>query len=111
MAKANFNLQKFIGQSKTEGFARTNRFEVMITTPPVIEQSKKNYGQIASLYAELTNLPPLSLNVRSFRTYGPLHQRPISSDYGGDGLSMTFHLDSNMNIKRYFDGIRYRRGT
>lgn len=100
MAKANFNLQKFVSQSK-QGFARTNRFEVLITPPPVL--NKKSDSELVSIFAEVSNLPPLNLTVRPFKTFGPLHQRPISSDYGGDGLAMTFHLDSGMRVKRFFD--------
>ena len=100
MAKANFNLQKFVSQSK-QGFARTNRFEVLITPPPVLY--KRSDSELVSIFAEVSNLPPLNLIVRPFKTFGPLHQRPISSDYGGDGLAMTFHLDSGMRVKRFFD--------
>lgn len=100
MAKANFNLQKFVSESK-QGFARTNRFEVLITPPPIL--NKKSDSELVSIFAEVSNLPPLNINVRPFKTFGPLHQRPIGSDYGGDGLSMTFHLDSGMKVKRFFD--------
>lgn len=35
--------------------------------------------------------------------YGPAHQRPISIDYGGDGIAASFYLDREMNVKRFFD--------
>lgn len=101
MAKQNFNLQEFISLSKSIGFARTNRFEVLINPPPILNQREES--RIVSIFAEVSNLPPLNLTVRPFKIFGPLHQRPISSEYGGDGLAMTFHLDSGMTVKRFFD--------
>jgi hypothetical protein len=101
MSKSHFSLSNFQAQVATSALARTNRFEVIIT-PPKIAQRKDN-SELASLFCEVSNLPPLNINVKAFKIYGPNHQRPIGSDYGGDGLSMTFHLDSGMTIKRFFD--------
>ena len=100
MSKAHFNLAKFQASVK-KGLARTNRFEIQINSPAVVKEKK--ISELASLYVEVSNLPPLSLNVKAFRMYGPNHQRPVSSDYGGDGISVTFHMDREMKIKRFFD--------
>lgn len=101
MTTAAFNLQRFIGQVKSEGLARVNRFEVILTAPPALA----SYSQInkASLLCEVSNFPPISLSVRPFKIFGPTYQRPITSEYGGDGISMTFHVDRTMGIKRFFD--------
>ena len=101
MSKAHFSLSKFQAEVKTRGLARTNRFEVRITPPAVANQ--RDVAELSSLFVEVSNLPPLNLNVKAFKMYGPNHQRPISSDYGGDGLSMTFHIDRDMKLKRFFD--------
>ena len=101
MAKSNFSLSAFQASVGSLALARTNRFEVIITPPKIVQD--RDASQLSSLYCEVANLPPLNLNVKSYKTYGPNHQRPIGSDYGGDGLSMTFHLDSSMSIKRFFD--------
>jgi hypothetical protein len=101
MSKSHFSLSNFQSLVGTSVLARTNRFEVIIT-PPRINQ-KKDISELSSLFCEVSNLPPLNINVKPFKIYGPNHQRPVGSDYGGDGLSMTFHLDSKMSIKRYFD--------
>ena len=101
MSKSHFSLSNFQAQVATSALARTNRFEVIIT-PPKIAQ-RKDKSELASLFCEVSNLPPLNINVKAFKMYGPNHQRPIGSDYGGDGLSMTFHLDSGMTIKKFFD--------
>ena len=104
MAKQNFNLEKFIATSKKYGLARTNRFEVLITPPPFLGTADPTQNsELASLFCEVSNLPPLNINVKPYRIFGPLHQMPVSSDYGGDGISMTFHLDGSMFLKRFFD--------
>ena len=92
LEKSAFNLSKFQSLVLGQGLARTNRFEVFITPPlslPVFGNSKEK----VSLFCEVSNFPPLSLNVRQLRIFGPNFQRPISSDYGGDGISMIFHVD------------------
>ena len=101
MSKSHFSLSNFQAQVGSLTLARTNRFEVIIT-PPKLNQ-KRDISELTSLFCEVSNLPPLNINVKPFKMYGPNHQRPVGSDYGGDGLSMTFHVDSKMSIKRFFD--------
>jgi hypothetical protein len=105
-----FNLEQFVAEVKGTGLARVNRFEIQINLPSGL-QSSINFPQnitnenarLVSLFAEISNLPPVSLNVKPFKIYGPVYQRPTGIDYGGDGLSMTFHVDRTMNVKRFFD--------
>ena len=101
MSKAQFNLDRFIASVKGEGLARVNRFEVILNPP--LGLNARGISEKTSLYCEVANFPPLSLNVKPFKIFGPSYQRPISSEYGGDGMSMTFHVDSSMGIKRFFD--------
>ena len=98
---ANFNLLNFQGQILGgHGLARTNRFEVAIIPPPALSQ----YGGMVSILCEQANLPMLNLGVKPFRIHNaPAYQRPISIEYGGEGLSFTFHLDGDMLLKRFFD--------
>jgi hypothetical protein len=98
--KAEFNLERFKSEVLGEGLARTNRFEVSIIPPLALSKYDK---QKISMYCEVSNFPPLSLNVRQLRIFGPNFQRPVASDYGGDGLSMTFHVDRSMQVKTFFD--------
>ena len=56
-----------------------------------------------SLLCESANFPPLNINTKAQRIYGPAYQRPVGSDYGGDGISLTFHVDRQMLVKRLFD--------
>lgn len=101
-AKAEFNLDRFKARVLGEGLARTNRFEVLIT-PPLSLPTFSTDREKLSMFCEVSNFPPITLNVRPFRIFGPNFQRPISSEYGGDGLSMIFHVDREMRIKTLFD--------
>ena len=100
MAKANFSLDNFKSTVLGAGLARTNRFEVIITPPRGFSNT---YATKVSLLCEQANLPMLNISTKPHRIYGPNYQRPITSEYGGEGLPLTFHVDRNMDVKTFFD--------
>lgn len=102
---ASFSLANFQSQVKSRGLARINRFEVLIKPPRYINANLNgSNARLVSLFAEISNLPPLNISVRPLKIYaGPTYQRPIGSEYGGDGISMIFHVDREMKVKRFFD--------
>ena len=100
---SNFTLDNFRAEVLGLGLARTNRFEVEIPVPNVILNEYRNAGPLISLFCEETNFPPLLVNTRQYRIYGPAVPRPVSAEYGGEGISMTFHIDRNMFVKRFFE--------
>jgi hypothetical protein len=102
MSKAHFNLSDFTSFVREKSLSRSNRFEVFINPPNVIGRSIDEAKQV-SLLCEISNLPPINLSVKPFKIFGPSYQRPITSEYGGDGISMTFHIDRDMVLKRFFD--------
>jgi|GEM_PF-3623628 len=102
MSVAAFNLENFLSLVRNESLARVNRFEVIIEPPNVIGRSIEQARNV-SLLCEVANFPPLNLSVKPFKIFGPSYQRPITSEYGGDGMSMTFHVDRDMVLKRFFD--------
>lgn len=102
MSKADFKLENFISFVKESSLARVNRFEVIISPPNIIGRSAEE-ARAVSLLCEISNFPPLNLSVKPFKIFGPSYQRPITSEYGGDGISMTFHVDRDMSLKRFFD--------
>lgn len=55
------------------------------------------------LLCETANFPALNISVKSQRIFGPAYQRPITSEYGGEGIALTFHVDREMTVKRLFD--------
>lgn len=98
---ATFSLDNF----RTEvlsgaGLARTNRFEVEILPPRALGG---DLGRLTSLYVEQANIPLLNIFSKAFKIFGPTYQRPVTSEYGGEGLSLTFHVDRDMQIRRFFE--------
>lgn len=98
--KTSFKLDNFRSTVLKFGLARTNRFEVIIATPPGVAADG---GALVSLMCEQTNFPPLNIATKPFKIFGPTYQRPITSEYGGDGISMTFHVDRNMDVRKMFE--------
>jgi hypothetical protein len=100
---ANFSLDRFRSQVLSgAGLARNNRFEVIIT-PPLGLASSFSDAELASLYVEQASIPLLNIFSKPFKIFGPTYQRPISSEYGGEGIPITFHVDQNMRIRRFFE--------
>jgi hypothetical protein len=102
-------LEQFISQVHQRGLARTNLFDVEISTPRCILENT-NAGQaiprLVNLFCQSANFPPTNIGVRELRIAGPSYKRPYNIDYGGEGISLTFHVDNNMDVKGYFDLIR-----
>jgi hypothetical protein len=103
MQKASFNLSKFISTTRKDSFARTNRFEVLIIPPKALGQMDQTDGSFVSLYCEQASIPSLTINSKAFKIFGPSYQRPMTSDYGGEGLAFTFHVDRDMFVRRFFE--------
>ena len=102
MASSNFNLSQFLSQSRKDSFARVNRFEVFILSPLALSKNKRDAVSV-SLYCEMASLPPVNISTKSFKIFGPTYQRPFSAEYGGEGISLTFHVDRDMRVKKFFD--------
>ena len=103
MAKANFSIEDFRSAIFKDSLARTNRFEVFMTKPPKAYQFRENSNWQLSLYCEMTSLPPINISTKSFKIFGPTYQRPFGAEYGGEGISFTFHVDRDMKVKTFFD--------
>jgi hypothetical protein len=104
---AEFSLNEFKSQVLGKGLSRPNRFEVNIGVPLGLNSQYKTYGNIVNLLCEETNFPPLIINTKAYKIFGPSYQRPVSAEYGGEGISMTFHVDQNMFVKRFFEEWTY----
>ena len=101
MATATFNLERFLSIAKSDSFARTNRFEVFIIPPAALQNDYKNDG--VSIMVEQASFPLLNIATKGMKIFGPTYQRPITSEYGGEGTSILFHVDRDMYIKRFFE--------
>ena len=97
-------LEQFISEVKQRGLARTNLFDVEIGTPSCISpDSGTSVPRLVNLFCQSANFPPTNIGVRELRIAGPSYKRPYNIDYGGEGISLTFHVDRNMDVKGYFD--------
>jgi hypothetical protein len=101
---ANFSLKQFQAQVRARGVAKPNRFEVEIPVPPLFAR-RGNLLDIrnVNLFCESTGLPGQVIGVKQQRIYGPAYQRPITTDFGGEGITMVFLIDQPMDIKAFFD--------
>ena len=100
---ANYSLERFRSAVLDgAGLARNNRFEVIIT-PPRGLSDRGPESELASLYVEQASVPLLNIFAKPFKIFGPTYQRPITSEYGGEGMPITFHVDRNMRIRRFFE--------
>jgi hypothetical protein len=100
---ANYSLERFRSEVLDgAGLARNNRFEVIIT-PPRGLSNRGSESELASLYVEQASVPLLNIFAKPFKIFGPTYQRPITSEYGGEGMPITFHVDRNMRIRRFFE--------
>jgi len=101
MAQANFNLEKFLALAQTQSFARTNRFEVLITPPQGLLNLYR--GDNISIMVEQASFPLLNIATKGLKIFGPTYQRPVTSEYGGEGMSLSFHIDRDMRLKKFFE--------
>ena len=99
---ANFSLKNFQAEVRSKGLSNPNRFEIMFPPPLAMVNKIKDIKPVL-LYCESTSLPPQNIGVKTQRIYGPGYPRPVSTDYGGDGITMTFLLDQPMDIRAFFD--------
>lgn len=97
-------LENFRSEVMARNLARPNRFEVLIQLPKALssERGVEN-GRLVSIFCESTTLPTKTIGVRQQKIQGPAYQRPVSIDYGGEGITMTFLVDQQMIVKEFFD--------
>lgn len=108
MSRSVFTLENFQAQILSKSLARTNRFEVIITPPTGLRQNSYFNSLGVSLMAEQASLPMLNIATKPFKIFGPSYQRPITSEYGGEGMSINFHIDRDMKLKKFFDAWMHR---
>lgn len=90
-------------KSRAVGSALANMAISAITGAQKDKPINMDDARRVSLLCDSANFPPLTINTKAQRIYGPAYQRPVGSDYGGDGISLTFHVDRQMLVKRLFD--------
>lgn len=94
--KSAFNLSNFISEIRGRGLSKPNKFEIFIL------RGNTN-SKLVSLFCEISNLPGININTKGLRIYGPAYQKPVSTEFGGEAITMTFYVDANFDVKKYFD--------
>lgn len=100
------NLTTFIAQIKTKGLARSNRFRVeipiaqSILSIPNSEFSPSSNGDMM-LYCDSVQLPGMNYSTTQNRSYGEFREIPYDRLF--DNINLTFYVDSDMKVKRFFD--------
>jgi len=104
MASSIHKLSDFISYVTSYGVARPTRFEVVMAAPQrLFRKLNLNYLTLVSLYCENASLPQLNLGIMPQRIYGPNYQNPISIDYGGEGVTLSFLMDRDFDVKKFFE--------
>lgn len=91
-------IQDFISQIKTRGLARTNRYEVVIPFP---DSETRGMVQVANLFCDAVTLPGASVSTTPMKTFGESREMPYDKIY--DNVTMSFYVDSGLEIKRTFE--------
>jgi hypothetical protein len=104
---SNFNLNNFMTEVRRSSISRSDRFEVQIIPPASLQGFAKD-SKLVSLYCDISNLPGMSVITKGLRLYGPAYQRPVSSEFNGEAINMTFYLDRDMNVKAFFDAWMFK---
>lgn len=96
---ANFSLDEFKNEALSRDMARPNLFEVIVT-PPV--GFLRNDSRLVSLFCDSASLPSQNLVTKRNIVYGQSYPRITGVDYG-ERVSLTFFLDADMVVKRFFE--------
>ena len=99
-----FNITEFSSKINQHGVAKSNLFSVQITLPPKLAMIE-NYISTRDLqfFCRSVDLPKVEVNTTSFyaETIGQSERRVTGiNDY--DVLPMTFMVDSNYNVVKFF---------
>ena len=50
----------------------------------------------------------MTVSTKPYRIYGAIYQRPVSSDVNGDGITLSFYVDNQMEVKSFFDSWMFK---
>lgn len=91
----------FVGRM-TSGFARTNRYYVDLTLPPMLQEGHHiSDVEKMLLLCESVQLPGLNINTAQTRTFGEVREMPYELNY--EPITLSFYVDGDMIVKGIFD--------
>ena len=92
---------QFLSTIKRNGVARASHFFCNILPPQCMIEVPVNTIDIIPFYVESVNMPEMSLATQAVKDAGLTREVVVDKYYGT--CTMTFHCDSNMSIKMFFD--------
>ena len=95
------NFNNFVSTIKRNGVARSSHFFCNILPPQSLLGAPATVRDIIPFYVEAVNLPEISLSTQSVKDAGLNREVVVDKNYGT--CTMTFHADSNMSVKMFFD--------
>jgi hypothetical protein len=99
-----FSIRGFSAAVRKMGMARPTHFEVEITEPLSLYAGKGPVTRTVNLFCKSASLPQTRINTSRLQIAGrPPSYFPISADYGGDNITLSFYVDQNMDVKAFFD--------
>lgn len=99
-----FKLQEFISSINTDGIARTNLYEVIITPPLGLSALTTDSKRLLTLRCQDVQLPELDFQVTSYyrKVIGPGEQR-VTGINQYKIIPMQFIVDKNLKIRQFFE--------
>lgn len=95
-------ISNFITEVKNRGLARSNRYTVHIPFPISGEWAiDRDTAQVTSLLCDSVSLPGINVATTPQRFYGEVRELPYEKAF--DPVTMTFYVDSKMQVKTAFD--------
>lgn len=97
-------LTTFISEIKTGALARNSHYYMNFTAPAIFANSKLNSSnnmQRLFLYCNSAQLPGINISTFQSRTFGETREMPYERLF--DNVSLSFYVDRNMHIKKFFD--------
>jgi hypothetical protein len=95
-------ISNFITEVKRRGLARTNRYTVHIPFPISGQWAVgRDTAEITNLLCDSVSLPGINIATTPQRFYGEIRELPYEKAF--DPVTMTFYVDSQMDVKTAFD--------
>lgn len=93
-------LNDFIGQVKSEGLMRNNRYIITMPLPRGLLSTNMNMQKVL-LLCDSISVPGVTLSSTPARTFGEIREMPYEKVFAPANLS--FYVDNKMEVKKLFD--------
>lgn len=93
-------LSDFITKVKGDGFARANRFGVLVSPPKLVGDADFTDRDLF-LYCDAAQIPGLNFASTQARTYGEFREMPYEKLF--DTVQLSFYVDNQMYVRRFWE--------